>query len=98
MGALNSNLEQFSLFLNKIITGAFGEYLQALLILGDFFDLSTSTKTTFFTDKKIFSILTQLLEVKKKIPIVFVPGNHEIPITSSITSGTFDEKFNKRKD
>ncbi|NHJ21658.1 MAG: hypothetical protein EAX91_11990 [Candidatus Lokiarchaeota archaeon] len=97
LGALNSDLDQFSLFLKKIIKGEFGEHLQTLVILGDLFDLGTTVKSTFFTDEKIFEILTYLLEVKKKIPIVFLPGNHEIPVTSSITSGTYDEKFNRRK-
>ena len=98
LGALNSNLDQFSLFLNKIIKGEFGDSLQALLILGDFLDLGTTVKSTFFIDKKITDILTLLLEVKKKIPIIFVPGNHEIPVTSSLTSGNYDEKFKKRKE
>ena len=98
LGALNSNLDQFSLFLNKIINGELGDDLQALLILGDFLDLGTTVKSTFFTDVKITNILTQLVEIKKKIPIIFVPGNHEIPVTSSLTSGNYDEKFKKRKE
>ncbi|MBY9020763.1 MAG: metallophosphoesterase [Candidatus Lokiarchaeota archaeon] len=98
LGALNSNLDQFSLFLDKIINGEFGDYLQALLILGDFLDLGTTVKNTFLTDERITSILTQLLEIKKKIPIIFAPGNHEIPVTSSITSDFIDEKFNRRKE
>ncbi|MHA1931660.1 MAG: metallophosphoesterase, partial [Promethearchaeota archaeon] len=98
LGALKSNLEQFSLFLNKIINGEFGNDLQALLILGDFFDLCTSVKKTFFTDEKISSILKQLLEIKKKINLIFLPGNHEIPVTSSVISGNYDEKFKRRKE
>ncbi|MFX0047961.1 MAG: metallophosphoesterase [Candidatus Hermodarchaeota archaeon] len=98
LGALNSNLDQFSLFLNKIINGEFGNNLQALIILGDLLDLGTTVKRTFFTDEKITSILTQLLEIKKKIHIIFVPGNHEIPVTSSLTSGNYDEKFKRRKE
>ncbi len=97
LGALNSNVEQFSLFLNEIINGGFGDDLQAILILGDFLDLGTTVKSTLFADDKIIDILTQLLEIKKKLPIVFVPGNHEIPVTSSLTSGNYDEKFKKRK-
>ena len=73
LGALNSNLDQFTLFLSKIINGEFGNNLQALLILGDFLDLGTTVKSTFFTDKKITDILTLLLEVKKKILIICVP-------------------------
>ncbi|MHA2280840.1 MAG: metallophosphoesterase [Promethearchaeota archaeon] len=97
LGALKSNLEQFSQFLNKIINGDFGVDLQALLILGDFLDMCTSVKKTFFTDKKILNILNQLLEIKKKIDVIFIPGNHEIPVTSSVFSGNYDEKFKKRK-
>jgi UDP-2,3-diacylglucosamine pyrophosphatase LpxH len=98
LGALNSNLDQFSFFLNKINNGEFGDDLQALLILGDLLDLGTTVKRTFFTDEKITNILTQLLEIKKKIHIIFVPGNHEIPVTSSPTSGNYDEKFKRRKE
>ena len=98
LGALNSNLEQFGLFLDKIINGQYGQDLQALIILGDLIDLGTTVESTFSTDKKIVNILTQLLEIKKKTPIIFVPGNHEVPITSSLTSGTYDEKFNRRKE
>ena len=72
--------------------------MQALIILGDFIDLGTTVVNTFSTDKNIIKILTQLLEIKKKIPIIYVPGNHEIPITSSLTSGTYDEKFSRRKE
>jgi UDP-2,3-diacylglucosamine pyrophosphatase LpxH len=98
LGALNSNVDQFSLFLKKINNGEFGDDLQALLILGDLLDLGTTVKRTFYTDEKITSVLTQLLEVKKKIPIIFVPGNHEIPVTSGITLGVSDEKFTRRKE
>ncbi|MHA1987667.1 MAG: metallophosphoesterase [Promethearchaeota archaeon] len=97
LGALKSNLDQFSNFLNKIINGDFGVDLQALLILGDFLDLCTSVKKTFLTDEKILSILNQLLEIKETIALIFVPGNHEIPVTSSVISGNYDEKFKKRK-
>jgi UDP-2,3-diacylglucosamine pyrophosphatase LpxH len=98
LGALNSNLDQFNLFLNKIINGEYGDDLQTLVILGDFLDLGTTVKSTFFTDDRITNILTQLLEIKKKIHIIFVPGNHEIPVTSSLTSGNYDEKFKRRKE
>lgn len=98
LGALNSDLEQFNFFLNKIINKKFGVCLQALIILGDFFDLSITVESTFFTNNKITNILTQLLEIKKKIPVVFIPGNHEIPVTSSVTSGDYDEKFRGRKE
>ena len=98
LGALKSNLDQFSLFLNKIINGEFGDDLQALLILGDFLDLCTTVKKTFLTDEKITNILSQLLEIKKKIHLIFIPGNHEIPVTSSVFSGNYDEKFKKRKE
>ncbi len=98
LGALKSNLAQFSHFLNKIINGDFGTDLQALLILGDFLDLCTSVKKTFFTDEKIVNILNQLFEIKDKINLIFIPGNHEIPVTSSVFSGNYDEKFKKRKE
>jgi len=98
LGALNSDLDQFSLFLNKIINGEFGDDLQALIILGDFLDLGTSVKRTLFIDEKITNILTQLIEVKKKIHIIFVLGNHEIPVTSSLFSGNYDVKFKTRKE
>ncbi len=97
LSALKSNLDQFSFFLNKIIAGEFGDDLQALLILGDFIDLCTSVKKTFLTDIKIISIFNQLLEIKKKMNLIFIPGNHEIPVTSSVFSGNYDEKFKKRK-
>jgi UDP-2,3-diacylglucosamine pyrophosphatase LpxH len=72
LGALKSNLEQFSLFLNKIMNGEFGDDIKALLILGDFIDLCTSVKKSFLADKKLVSIFNQLLEIKKKIHIVFI--------------------------
>ena len=98
LGALKSKIDQFSHFLDKIINGDFGADLQALLILGDFLDLCTSVKITFSTDEKILNILKKLLEIKKKIHLIFVPGNHEIPVTSSVFSGNYDEKFKKRKE
>jgi hypothetical protein len=60
--------------------------------------LCTSVKETFLTDEKIKNILHKLLEIKKKINLVFVPGNHEVPVTSSVFSGNYDEKFKKRKE
>ncbi len=98
LGALNSNVEQFSIFLNRIINGDFGDDLQALVLLGDFLDLGTTVERTFYTDKKITAIFAQLIEIKKKIHIIFVPGNHEIPVTSGITLGVSDEKFKRRKE
>ncbi|MFW9825546.1 MAG: metallophosphoesterase [Candidatus Thorarchaeota archaeon] len=98
LGALKSNLVQFSLFLDKIETGKFGKKLQVLIILGDFLDLCTSVENALFMDEKITRILDQLLELKKKVKVIFVPGNHEIPITSSVLSGSYDEKFKRRKE
>lgn len=98
LGALKSNLDQFNHFLHRVINDDFGADLQALIILGDFLDLCTSVKETFVTDEKIFNILKNLLEIKKKINLIFVPGNHEIPVTSSVFTGNYDEKFKKRKD
>ncbi|MFW9894336.1 MAG: metallophosphoesterase [Candidatus Thorarchaeota archaeon] len=98
LGALKSNLVQFSLFLDNIGNGKFGKKLQVLIILGDFLDLCTSVENILFMDEKITRILEQLLELKKKLKILFVPGNHEIPITSNVLSGTYDEKFKKRKE
>lgn len=97
LGALKSNMELFTKFLNNVLDDKFGEELQVLIILGDFLDLCISVPQKFLGIEKIQEILNLLLEVKKKVNLVYVLGNHEIPITSSILTGTYDEKFERRK-
>ncbi|MHA1914959.1 MAG: metallophosphoesterase [Promethearchaeota archaeon] len=97
LGALKSNTELFTKFLNDILDDNFGKDLQVLVILGDFLDLCISLPKILLENKIIQEILNLLLEVKKKVNLIYVLGNHEIPITSNIFTGTYDEKFEKRK-
>ncbi len=92
LGALDSQKNLFIQFLNRIINGEFGNELQAFIILGDFIDLVTDIPRTLLRRKKIQKIFTLLLEIKKKINLIFLLGNHEIPVT-----GVFDDKFERRK-
>lgn len=93
LGSLDSERDLFIQFLRKIVNREFGNELQALLILGDFIDLCTDIPETLLKRGKIQEIFTLLLEVKKQISVIFVLGNHEIPIT-----GDYDEKFQRRKE
>lgn len=93
LGSLDSEKDQLIQFLRNIINGGFGKDLKVLLILGDFIDLCTDLPKTILQRKKIQEILTLLIEIKKNIKIVFVLGNHEIPVT-----GDYDEKFKRRKE
>ncbi|MFX1323749.1 MAG: metallophosphoesterase [Promethearchaeota archaeon] len=97
VGALKSRLDLFIQFLTKISIGKFGKQLQALIILGDFIDLCISTPKKLLEDKETNQIFKLLLLIKKKIKIIFCPGNHEIPITSNLLTGSYDEKFKRRK-
>ncbi|MHA1985399.1 MAG: metallophosphoesterase [Promethearchaeota archaeon] len=92
LGSFNIEEDLFIQFLNRIINGEFGNELQALIILGDFVDLCTDLPRTILGSKKVKEIFTLLLEIKKKMNLVFLLGNHEIPVT-----GNYDNKFEHRK-
>ncbi|MFX0029695.1 MAG: metallophosphoesterase [Candidatus Hermodarchaeota archaeon] len=93
LGSLDSEKDQFLQFLRKIYKGVFGEDLKALLILGDFIDLCTDLPNTLLRREKIREILALLIEIKTKMNLIFVLGNHEISVI-----GDYDEKFNRRKE
>ena len=93
LGSLDSEKDQLIQFLKKILEGDFGNELRALLVLGDFIDLCTDIPKILLKREKIQEILTLLLEIKKKVNLIFVLGNHEIPVT-----GDYDEKFERRKE
>ena len=93
LGSLDSEKDLFIQFLNRIINGEFGNELQAFMILGDFIDLCTDLPRTLLSRKKIQEIFKLLLEIKKKMNLVFLLGNHEIPVT-----GNYDKKFERRKE
>ncbi|MHA2390356.1 MAG: metallophosphoesterase family protein [Promethearchaeota archaeon] len=95
--ALKSRLDLFIQFLNDIQKGELGDQLQVLIILGDFIDLCVSTPKKFLVDENAKTIFELLLMIKKKVNLIFVPGNHEIPITSNVFTENYDEKFEKRK-
>jgi UDP-2,3-diacylglucosamine pyrophosphatase LpxH len=92
LGSFNIEEDLFIQFLNRIINGEFGNELQAFIILGDFIDLCTDLPRTLLKRKKVQEILTLLLEIKKKMNLVFLLGNHEIPVV-----GNYDKKFELRK-
>jgi UDP-2,3-diacylglucosamine pyrophosphatase LpxH len=92
LGSLDCQKDLFIQFLKNIINGEFGSELKAFLILGDFTDLCTDIPETLLNREKTQEIFTLLLEIKRKINLIFVLGNHEIPVT-----GDYDEKFVRRK-
>ncbi|MHA2324750.1 MAG: metallophosphoesterase [Promethearchaeota archaeon] len=92
VGSLDCEIDKFIQFLNRIINGEFGERLQALIIMGDFLDLCTDVPSNLVKDEKIREIFSQLLKIKELIHLIFLLGNHEIPIT-----GDHDEKFKRRE-
>ncbi|MBA7519151.1 hypothetical protein ES705_11226 [subsurface metagenome] len=92
LGSLDSEKDLFIQFLRKIVNGEFETELRALIILGDFIDLCTDIPKTLLKREQIQEIFTLLLELKKNINLIFVLGNHEIPVT-----GDYDEKFKRRK-
>ncbi|MFX0002080.1 MAG: metallophosphoesterase [Promethearchaeota archaeon] len=93
LGSLDCERELFIQFLNSILNGEYGNELQGLIILGDFIDLCTDIPNTLLEREKVQEIFRLLLEIKKKIKLIFVLGNHEIPVT-----GDYDEKFKVRKE
>ncbi len=92
LGSLDCERDLFIQFLTRIVNGEFGNELQALMILGDFIDLCTDLPQTLLRRKKVQKIFALLLEIKKKMNLIFLLGNHEIPVT-----GLYDEKFERRK-
>lgn len=92
LGSFGSERDLFIQFLKRVINGEFGSELQVFIILGDFIDLCTDLPRTLLKRKKIQEILKLLLELKEKMKLVFLLGNHEIPVT-----GDYDEKFERRK-
>ncbi|NVM35435.1 MAG: metallophosphoesterase [Candidatus Lokiarchaeota archaeon] len=92
LGSLDSEKDLFIQFLRSIISGEFGNELQALIILGDFIDLCMDVPEHIVKRKKIQEIFILLLDIKKSINLIFVLGNHEIPVT-----GDYDEKFKHRE-
>jgi len=93
LGSLDSEKDLFIQFLRKIVNGEFETELRALIILGDFIDLCTDIPKTLLKREHIQEIFTLLLEIKRNINLIFVLGNHEIPVT-----GDYDEKFKRRKE
>ncbi len=92
LGSLDSERDLFIQFLSDIINGEFGNDLQVLIILGDFIDLCTDTPIAILKREKIQEIFTLILQIKNNMNLIFVLGNHEIPVT-----GDYDEKFERRK-
>ncbi|MFX0104220.1 MAG: metallophosphoesterase [Candidatus Hodarchaeota archaeon] len=92
LGSLDSEKDLFIQFLSKIINGEFGNELQVLIILGDFIDLCTDIPEALLKREKIQEILSLLFQIKNKMSLILILGNHEIPIT-----GDYDEKFQRRK-
>lgn len=92
LGALKNELELFQDFLNDINSGEFGKDLQAVIILGDFFDLITENPKTLLNNNQILKILKSLRTIQQEKNLIFVLGNHEIPVI-----GNYDKRFNSRK-
>ncbi|MFW9900983.1 MAG: metallophosphoesterase [Candidatus Thorarchaeota archaeon] len=92
LGSLDCEIDLFIQFLKEINDKKFGKDLQALIILGDFIDLCMDVPKTILKREKIQEIFTLLLNIKKWINLIFVIGNHEIPVI-----GDYDEKFKRRK-
>ena len=80
LGSLDCEIDLFIQFLREIIDGEFGRDLQALIILGDFIDLCMDVPQTLLKRKKIQEIFTLLLRIKYLTNLIFVIGNHEIPV------------------
>ncbi|MFX1327904.1 MAG: metallophosphoesterase [Promethearchaeota archaeon] len=93
LGSLDCERDLFIQFLKDILNGKFGNDLQALIILGDFIDLCTDIPESILARDKAREIFTLLLEIKKKMVIIYILGNHEIPVT-----GDYDGKFVRRKE
>jgi UDP-2,3-diacylglucosamine pyrophosphatase LpxH len=93
LGSLDSEENLFIQFLKKIINGEFGNELRALIILGDFIDLCTDIPKTLLKREQIQEIFTLLLEIKKNLNLIFLVGNHEIPVT-----GDHDDKYTRRTE
>jgi UDP-2,3-diacylglucosamine pyrophosphatase LpxH len=93
LGSLDSEKELFIQFLRKIVNGEFGDELNTLIILGDFIDLCTDTPETLLKREQIQEIFSILQEIKNNMNVIFVLGNHEIPVTRD-----YDEKFTRRKE
>lgn len=93
LGSLDCERDLFIQFLRKIINGEFGNELQVLILLGDIIDLCTDIPETLLKREKVQEIFTLLIEIKKKMNLIYVLGNHEIPVTRD-----FDDKFNRRKE
>ncbi|MFX1451104.1 MAG: metallophosphoesterase, partial [Promethearchaeota archaeon] len=92
LGSLDCEIDLFIQFLKEILDGKFGSNIQALIILGDFIDLCMDVPKTLLRREKIQEIFSLLLDIKNLTNLVFVIGNHEIPVT-----GDYDEKFTRRK-
>lgn len=93
LGSLDSERDLFIQFLRKIVNGEYGNEIQTLIIMGDFVDLCTDIPEALLKREKIQEIFTLLLEIKKKMKLIYILGNHEIPVT-----GDYDKKFIRRKN
>ncbi len=92
LGSLDSERDLFIQFLKRVINEELGSELQVFIILGDFIDLCTDLPRNLLERKKIQEIFKLLLDLKQKMKLVFLLGNHEIPVTRD-----YDEKFERRK-
>ncbi|MFW9826658.1 MAG: metallophosphoesterase [Candidatus Thorarchaeota archaeon] len=92
LGSLDCERDLFIQFLKNVINGGFGKDLQVLILLGDFIDLCTDIPKTLLKREKVQKILSLLIEIKNSINVIYVLGNHEIPVTRD-----YDEKFTRRR-
>ncbi|MFX1391015.1 MAG: metallophosphoesterase [Promethearchaeota archaeon] len=92
LGSLDCERDLFIQFLKKVINGDYGNSIQALVIVGDFIDLCTDIPETLLKREKVQEILSLLIDLKRSTNLIYILGNHEIPVTRD-----YDQKFSRRK-
>jgi len=79
LGATRSNSDELYKFLSTLLSDPLRASVGSIFILGDFFDLCMSTpRSLSSTFIQIYDLLEEFQ--KQGIPIVYILGNHEIPI------------------
>ncbi|MFX1499470.1 MAG: metallophosphoesterase [Promethearchaeota archaeon] len=91
LGAGKSEYQLLHEFLREILRRDQENEVKAIILLGDFFDICLENYRNL--KEKFYYIFEDLIQLQKKMPVVFSLGNHEISVTGDIETN-FKERRN----
>jgi len=97
LGAFESNTAAFNAFLSKILDGGFGDHLKFLIILGDFLDMMFDTPAAIEEKHQDIHLKLKRINQQKNVELIYILGNHEIPVNCNPFTGDLFDSFEKSK-